>query len=454
VTSSSTPPKRRTRAARTAAGRTLRKKVPRSAHAPWTAPADRRDPLEILEELNRNRDPGLVAIRYHRMSISPFTFFRGAACVMASDLAGSPTSGLRAQLCGDAHLANFGVFATPERDTVFDANDFDETLPGPIEFDIKRLATSVVLAGRSLAHGEAAARKAARSAVRAYRVQMRQYADETYLDTWYAHIDLGSIPRTVNRAARNNLERTLRKARRRTGFYAFPHLVEQVRGESRIRDEPPLIVHDRATTLARARVVFDSYRDSLPPERRTLLDRYTPVDCARKVVGVGSVGTECWVLLLLGDPDVLDPLFLQLKEADASVWEPAAGASRFQNHAERVVVGQHLVQHASDAFLGWANGGARDFYVRQLRDMKLASELATLGARPFAGQAELCGTALARAHARSGDPATISGYLGAGTAFENSIARFGVGYADQSERDWRSLRKGLRRGHLVSVPSP
>ena len=443
--------RRLSRADRAAAGKALRGKLARSAQGAWTPPPDRRDPVELLDALNRTRVASLVGIRYGRMAVSPFTFFRGAACVMAADLGGSPVTGLRAQLCGDAHLANFGVFATPERDPVFDANDFDETLPGPFEWDVKRLATSFVLAGRDLRHPERLSRRAARSAVMAYRSEILRYARLPYLETWYAHIDARWLPKEVNRWAVQTLERTLRKARRRTGYDAFPHLVVRVRGEYRIRDDPPLIVHDRATTLSRARVVFDAYRRSLPTERRTLLDRYVPVDCARKVVGVGSVGTECWVLLLLGDSDVLDPLFLQLKEADASVWEPFAGASRYRNHAERVVTGQHLIQHASDLFLGWSGGGSRDFYLRQLRDMKLSSDLATLSPRAFVGQAELCGGALARAHARTGDPAGIAGYLGTGSAFDEAVARFAVAYADQTQRDWRTLRRAIRRGRVEAV---
>lgn len=443
---------RSTRAARYAAGKGLRRRVPRSAHSRWRPPADRPNAVDLIEHANRKLEARLLPIRYQRMALSPFAFFRGTASLMAHDLASTPITGLRAQLCGDAHVANFGVFATPERDLVFDANDFDETLPGPVEWDVKRLATSLVLAARQFHRTRAEAREAATAAVRAYREQMKTFAGEPYLHVWYAHIDRRWIPEPVNLAGRRSLERTIRKARRKTGPYAFPHLVERVRGEYRIRDEPPLIVHGGPSSTQRASRLYRTYLRSVPEERRQLLKRYALTDAARKVVGIGSVGTDCWVLLLLGDPDVFDPLFLQLKEARASVWEPYAGRSRFQNHAERVVVGQHLVQHSSDIALGWASLGSRDYYVRQLRDTKLSSDLAALGREAFIGQAELCGSALARAHARTGDSARLSGYLGDKPAYDDAVARFAEEYAHQAEQDFRSFRAAIRTGRLTAGP--
>jgi uncharacterized protein (DUF2252 family) len=444
-------PRRPTRAEQYAAGKTIRRRVPRSAHALWEPPAGRVDSVEVLEHTARSLDPRLVPIRFGRMSLSPFAFLRGSAAVMARDLASTPTAGLRVQLCGDAHVANFGVFATPERDLVFDANDFDETLAGPFEWDVKRLATSLVLAARQYGGSPEQAREVAVASVRAYRTQMAQFAREPYLVAWYAHIDRAWIPKVVNRAGRRSLDRTFDEARRRSGPDAFPHLVEKVRGEYRIREEPPLIVHDRRTASGHARALFRAYLRTIAEERRTLLERYELVDTARKVVGVGSVGTDCSVLLLLGDADVLDPIFLQLKEAQSSVWEPHAGPSPFANHAERVVVGQRMVQHASDICLGWTSLGSKDYYVRQLRDMRLSLDLATLGPKGFLGQAELCGASLARAHARTGDPARLSGYLGDKPAFDQAVGAFAGAYARQVEQDLRDFRRAVRSGRVAAV---
>ncbi|MCI4326085.1 MAG: DUF2252 domain-containing protein [Thermoplasmata archaeon] len=443
---------RRTRAARYAAGKALRRKVPRPAQATWQTPSDRPDPIELLEDSNRGRIPELIPIRIGRMSLSPFAYLRGSASVMAHDLASTPTTGLRVQLCGDAHLSNFGIFATPERDRVFDANDFDETLPGPFEWDLKRLAASLVVASRHNRLPKGAGHAAAVAAIRSYRERMHAFASESYFDIWYSHIDRRNIPDPVDRRGRRLLGQAFHKARRRTGLYAYPRMVEKVGGDLRIRDDPPLIVHYPKDSRSQfATETFRRYLRSLPEERRILLRRYELVDTAQKIVGVGSVGTDCSVLLLLGDSDVEDPLFLQLKQAVASVLEPYAGASRYASHAERVVAGQHLVQQASDVALGWSVSGGRDYYVRQLRDMKFSSDVAGMGAKTLAGQAELCGAALARAHARSGDPTTISGYLGEKPSFDEALARFAESYADQTVADHTALLRAIRRGRVPAA---
>ncbi|MGB6500712.1 MAG: DUF2252 domain-containing protein [Thermoplasmata archaeon] len=440
---------RLSRAARATAGKRLRMRVPRSIQGTWTPPNDRPDPIDLLRASDRRRIASLVPIRYGRMSASPFAFLRGAAAVMAHDLAGTPTTGLRVQLAGDAHLSNFGVFATPERDRVFDVNDFDETLPGPFEWDVKRLATSLVLLGRQNGCPAGTSRRAVRAAMRSYRQLVGSFARSRYLDTWYSHIDLDSADRLVRRAGRRVIGDVVRRARARTGLHAFPRMVETVRGGYRIRDDPPLIVHySEAFEETAARTFYARYVASLPEERRMLLDRYHLADVAQKVVGVGSVGTACSVMLLMGDRDVVDPLFLQMKEAFPSVLEPFAGASRYASPAERVVTGQHLIQEASDALLGWGRLGSRDLYVRQLRDMKFSSEAGALGPKGLLGHGELCGAALARAHARTGDPAAIAGYLGVRDLFDRALVRFAEAYADQTERDHAALRRAIRRGRV------
>ena len=443
------PGRAATRAARYAAGKALRRRVPRSSHALWKPAAGRPDPVELLERSDRSRVARLLPIRYGRMALTPFTFLRGAAGVMAHDLATTPTTGLRVQLCGDAHVGNFGAFATPERDRVFDVNDFDETVPGPWEWDVKRLATSLVLASRQNGFSRGIPRKAARAAVRSYRRSMALYAQMRYLDLWYAHIDLESLSTQVPRPGRKDIRRTLVKASHRTGFHAFPRLVEPVHGRYRIRDVPPLIVHyrDHADAAASARFYAD-YLATLPPERRMILDRYHLVDVAQKVVGVGSVGTVCSILLLMGDDDVRDPLFLQLKQAQASVLEPYGGPSVYHNHAERVVVGQHLIQESSDVLLGWSTLDSKDFYVRQLRDMRASIDVVTLGPKGLIGKGEACGAALARAHARTGDPARISGYLGEGDPFDAAVTDFAEAYADQTERDHAEFLRAIKKGRI------
>ncbi|MGD0589048.1 MAG: DUF2252 domain-containing protein [Thermoplasmata archaeon] len=441
----------RTRSARLEAGKALRRRFPRSVHAVWSPPKDRPDPIDLMGASDRGRVPGLLPIRYGRMSLSPFTFLRGAAGVMAHDLSSTPTTGLRVQLCGDAHLSNFGIFGTPERELVFDVNDFDETIPGPWEWDVKRLVTSFVVAGRVNGYSRSDTRKAARTAARAYREMMSMFATMRYSDIWYYHLNLEGGPLPVGRDPRRLLRGALRQARRRTSLQAFPKMVKAVGGRYLIRNNLPLIVHYKDPAAAEvSRSFYDRYLATLPDERRMLLDRYHIVDVAQKVVGVGSVGTACSVLLLMGDRDVEDPLFLQLKQATASALEPYVGASVFPNHAQRVVVGQHLVQEASDIFLGWGRLRSRDFYVRQLRDMKFANDISALGPREFAGQAKLCGTALARGHARAGDPARISGYLGNGDPFDRAVTAFAEAYADQTVRDYQALVRAIKRGRIAA----
>ena len=440
-----------TRAARYAEGRRLRRRVPRSAHALWSPSRDRPDPIELLGTSDRDRLPALLPIRYGRMSLSPFAFLRGAANVMARDLSTNPVTGPQVQLCGDAHVSNFGIFATSERNQVFDLNDFDETLPGPWEWDVKRLATSLVVAGRQNRYGRSETRKAARAAVRSYRELMAEFAGMRYLDTWYFHLDLQRRALPVGRKPRKLIGRGLAKARRRTGLHAFPKMTRAVRGRYHIRNESPLIVHCKdPATFEQSRLFYQRYLATLPDERRLLLDRYHIVDVAQKVVGVGSVGLACSVLLLMGDSDVEDPLFLQLKQATASALEPFLGPSGYPNHAQRVVEGQHRIQEASDIFLGWSRLGGRDFYIRQLRDMKFSYDLSTLGPRQFLGQAKLCGTALARAHARTGDPAQISGYLGNRGVFDEAVTAFAESYADQTQRDYRALLIAIKKGRVAA----
>jgi uncharacterized protein (DUF2252 family) len=441
-----------TRAERYAAGKAIRKRVPRTSHAEWSPSRDRPDPISLLQSADRSRQRALLPVRYGRMSLSPFAFLRGAASVMAHDLAATPVSGIRVQLAGDAHLGNFGVFATPERDQVFDVNDFDETLPGPWEWDLKRLAVSLVLVGRQNRLPGVACRRAAQTSVRTYREAMNRFATMRYVDTWYSHIDRQTSVVQVDRAGRRLIGRAVETARLQTSLHAFPKMATAVRGSARIRDQRPLIVHYRdPADEEESRRFFDRYRTTLPDDRRMLLDRYHIADVAQKVVGVGSVGTVCSVLLLLGDRDVEDPLFLQLKQATASALEPFLGRSAYPNHAQRVVVGQHLIQEASDIFLGWSTLRSRDFYVRQLRDMKFSFDVLRMGSGDLRGHAELCGTALARAHARTGDPAGISGYLGEKALFDVAVAQFAERYADQTEADHRRLLQAIRKGRLPAT---
>ena len=432
-------------------GKALRARIPRSSHATWTPARDRPDPIEQLVATDGFRVPRLVPIRYGRMSLSPLAFLRGAAVVMARDLATTPRTGLRVQLGGDAHLSNFGIFGTPERNEVFDQNDFDETLPGPWEWDIKRLAASLIVASRANGFGRAHGRRASLRAIRSYREAMNSFAFRGYLEIWYSHLDPKRIARQGARQERRVIGRYARKARIHTSLHVFPRLARRVGGEFRIRDEPPLIVHfPNAVEEQLSHSLFERYLATLPEEKRMLLARYRVVDVAQKVVGVGSVGTRCAIVLLEGDGDTDDPLFLQVKEALPSALEPYAGASKFSNHGQRVIVGQHLIQQASDSFLGWGSIGPRDFYARQLRDWKFTRDPGLMGPKAMIGHGELCGAALARAHARTGDPAAISGYLGTKETFELAITQFAEAYADQTERDYAELLEAIQKGRIAA----
>ena len=401
-----------------------------------------------------------MPIRYGRMSMSPFAFFRGSADIMASDLAKTPISGIQAQICGDAHLSNFGVYASPERRQVFDVNDFDETLAGPWEWDVKRLAASVVVAGRQNGYTAQESRQAVVRCVQRYRESMQQFALMNHLDVWYYHIDVDAILAMARGMAgrkelQKRIERASVRASKRTRIETFPKLTEAVNGQYHIKDEPPLIYHydpldtsknNLDTEQWRAMVV--EYLASLPEERRVIIFRYRAVDIAQKVVGVGSVGTRCAIVLGLGGAEGDDPLFMQIKEAGPSVLESYLGASPHANHGERVVVGQRMMQAASDIFLGWSTFNGMDFYARQLRDMKLSAEIETLVPVGFTAYVELCATALARAHARTSDPAQISGYLGNGDTFDRAIASFAETYADQAERDHAALLAAIKEGRV------
>jgi uncharacterized protein (DUF2252 family) len=432
---------------RIATGKNLRDKIPRSAHAKWSPPPDRR-PIDLLKESDRGRLPALLPIRYARMRRSAFSFLRGAACVMAADLASTPVTGLRVQACGDCHVANFGGFGTPERQLVFDINDFDETLPAPWEWDVKRLASSIVLATRETGIAERHCSDTARSSVESYRTHMREYAEMTALEVWYSHLDLNLLVKKAQTpAAKKRWRRTIDKAAQRTSGREFPKIAAVRNGRPRIADHPPLIYHPHEMSVGRIHNMFQRYLQTLPHDRRIVLDRYRLVDIARKVVGVGAVGTRCAAVLLMAAPE--DPLFLQFKEARRSVLEPYAGKSRYENQGERVVTGQRLLQSASDVFLGWARDEqGHDYYFRQLRDMKMKIDTERMSKQDWFEYAELCGWVLARAHARTGDPAQIAGYLGKNDVFDEAIAKFATAYADQTERDHAALLKAIRAGRI------
>ena len=451
---------------RAAAGRALRSGAPRSSHAAWEPAPGRRDPIGLLEEQAAERLPELVPIRYGRMSASPFAFFRGAAYIMASDLAGTPRSGIRVQLCGDAHLSNFGGFASAERELLFDLNDFDETLPGPWEWDLKRLAASVAVAARE--NGFASKRRGAlvRQVVREYREAIRRFAGMKMLDVWYARASLSDLQELLrSQATRSEISRfdeTVAKGRRKDSARAFEKLAVQVNGGARIVADPPLIVPvedlvgdvDAERLESGARGLLHSYLTSLSGDRRRLLERFRYADLARKVVGVGSVGTRAWVVLLLGR-DSSDPLFLQVKEASRSVLEPFTDRSKFRNQGRRVVEGQRLMQAAGDIFLGWLHaahdlddGKPRDFYLRQLWDSKTSADIGRMRAGEMGLYARLCAWTLARAHARSGDSTAVAGYLGASDVFDRAIATFAEGYADQNERDYAALLDAIASGRV------
>jgi uncharacterized protein (DUF2252 family) len=457
-----------TREQRVERGKAARVEVPRASHAEFTAGPDRADPLALLEGQGVTRVPELLPIRYGRMASSPFAFFRGAALPMASDLARTPRSGLTVQVCGDAHLANFGAFASPERNLVFDINDFDETLPGPWEWDVKRLATSLEIAGRANEYPAKARKRIVLAAVAAYRRAMRSFAGLDALGVWYAHADVGDLQALtsgpLHARQRKTLERSVSKARTKDNLGAMARFASVDDGRPRLNAEPPLVVPIRdllsdpaeeKATEDTLRQMLASYRETLEPERRVLLDRYRLVDMARKVVGVGSVGTRSWMLLLLEDGQ--HPLFLQAKEAGPSVLEAFVGASEFRNGGERVVVGQRLMQAVSDIFLGWIqapgfDGQPRDFYIRQLRDWKGSAEIETMLPDGMLAYGEICGWTLARAHARSGDRIAMAAYLGGSSAFEAAVHEFAGSYADQNERDHRSLVEAIDAGRITAEP--
>jgi uncharacterized protein (DUF2252 family) len=472
---------------RTARGREAASLTPPSVHSGWKPAGDRADPVVLLEAQNLTREPDLVPVRHGRMMASPFTFYRGAAKIMAADLADTPVAGLDAQLCGDAHLSNFGLFASPERKLVFDLNDFDETLPGPFEYDVKRMAASFTIAARNNGFSWADARAATLASVRAYREAMISFAQMGTMDIWYAHLDEDELMKGVRSAvagfvkgekgkkgkkgkANKKLakrrekiaEKTRAKAHTRDSLQALSKLAEVADGKYRIVSQPPIVVpgRDLLSTFGLSpddvgpviREQFTSYRATLQDDRRRLLERFEIVDVARKVVGVGSVGTRAFIVLLQGR-DAHDPLFLQIKEATASVFEEHLGKSKYRQHGERVVQGQRMMQAASDIYLGWTKGVdvRRHYYWRQLRDMKGSIEVETLLPPGLSFYARTCGQTLARAHARSGDPVAIAEYLGGGDAFDLSITDFSLAYADQNEEDYQEFVNAVKSGRLQAV---
>lgn len=441
-----------------AKGREERRAVPRRTHRSYVASEDRADPITLLRAQDADRLDDLVPVRWGRMSVSPFTFYRGSAALMAADLATTPRTSLTVQLCGDAHLSNFGLYASPERALMFDVNDFDETLPGPFEWDIKRLAASFVIAARNNAFSADVARSAAVTAARSYRHHMATYAEMGELDVWYSRVVADDLLNAVRMAAKagagmrsNAVERTqqgLEKVRGRTSAQAAGKLAVTVDGNHRFVDQPPLIMHfEELADTELIKSLFKEYTATLSIDRRHLLERFALADIARKVVGVGSVGTRCFIILMTGR-DTNDPLILQTKEAGKSVLEQHLGASRYRHAGHRVVEGQRLMQAASDIFLGWMTGrpGGRHYYWRQLRDMKGSIEIERLRPAGLELYAEMCGWALARGHARSGDRLAISGYLGAGDVFDQAIADFAETYADQTEQDYEALLAAIKRG--------
>jgi uncharacterized protein (DUF2252 family) len=457
-------------AERSAAGKAARSRAPRSSHGEWEPAADRPDPVELLERQAASRVERLVPLRYGRMLASPFAFYRGAAAVMAADLTGSPRSGFEAQLCGDAHLSNFGAYASPERRLVFDLNDFDETLPGPWEWDVKRLVASFSLAGRDRGCDEDQRCAIVTAAAREYRETMRRLARMGNLESWYQQLDTETIAArwaaAVGGKRRKAFERGVAKARAKDSSRAFAKLTEEVDGKLRIVSDPPLIVPiaelageaEGIDVEALILGVLSSYRDSLDVERRALLDGYRLVDAAFKVVGVGSVGTRAWIALMLGR-DQGDPLFLQVKQAQRSVLEPYTAPSEFDQQGARVVHGQRLMQAASDIMLGWVrargvDGEQRDFYVRQLWDWKGSVRVESMDAGGLAAYAEICGMTLAHAHARGGDRIAIAAYLGKSDVFDAAMAEFAEAYADQSERDYEALQGAVSAGRIEAAPPP
>ncbi len=440
------------RAERQAAGKALRERSPRSSHAAWTPPETRADPVETLEQSNVGRLAELVPLRYGRMLRNPFTFLRGSAATMAQDLAETPTTGITVQACGDCHLANFGLFATPERNVIFDINDFDETLAAPWEWDVKRLAASLVVAGRTNGFSDEQCAAAAERCVRSYRTHLAEFSAMSPLEVWYFRVCeetlIEDAPDAESREARSQMAS---KARNRVGERFLPKIAEPVDGRYRFVENPPLVTRvSNDAQLALVDHAIEQYRNSLNEDRRFLFDRYRLDDFARRVVGVGSVGTRCFVALFVCDD--LTPLLLQIKEARRSVLEPFTGKSPCDNQGERVVVGQRKMQAASDIFLGWLRSrDEHDYYVRQLRDMKYSVPIDKLDPERLGRYGELCGWTLARAHAKSGDAATISGYLGGSDKFDAAVGQFAVAYADQTERDHAALQQARKAGRIEVV---
>jgi uncharacterized protein (DUF2252 family) len=455
-----------TPAEREAVGKAARAKTPRSRHAFWEAGTDRPDPVETLERQDATRVPELVPIRHGRMLASAFSFYRGGAAIMAADLAATPSSGLRVQLCGDAHLSNFGGFAAPDRQLIFDINDFDETHPGPFEWDLKRLVASFSIGARELGFKASEGRSAVAAAAEEYREEMRRLASMRTIDVWYERLNVRALEQyrsQVSHSQAKNFDKNVAKAERKNSLRAFDRLTKSENGEIRIVSDPPLIVPieeflgvDPALVEQRLMEVFAAYRRTLDRNVRHLVESYRYMHAAHKVVGVGSVGTRAWILLLLGR-DSQDPLFLQAKEAQSSVLEPYTGASQFKQQGRRVVEGQRLMQAASDIFLGWVtaegpDGKDRDFYVRQLWDGKGSAVVERMTPETMALYAKLCGWTLARAHARSGDRIAIAAYLGKGDVFDRAIGDFADAYADQNERDYKEFANAVEGGRLQAEP--
>ena len=437
-------------------GTALRKKCPRSAQAEWKPRSKSQDIVKLLEESDVDRIPGLIAVKYQRMGVSPFTFFRGAAIIQARDLANCPASGITVQACGDCHLANFGGFASPERVLVFDINDFDETFPGAWEWDIKRLGASLVLAGRDRSFSKTLANQAVRAAAASYREQMSEFAEMKVLDTWYARVTIDDLKKHFRKdpdmSARLSKKQT--QALSRNSEAVVPKLTTVVDGRRQIQDNPPVLYHfqEYAQNFQKGHAKFlDDYKNSLQIDRQRLFDRYRFQDSAIKVVGVGSVGTRCYLGLFLADED--DPLFLQVKEARRSVLEPPRGKSRYAHQGFRVAEGIRIMQGATDIFLGWARTENHHYYLRQFRDMKVSAEVETFRPSTLVGYATMCGWALARAHAKAGDAAMIAGYLGSSERFDDALAQYSEAYADQAEVDYETFRKAIRSGRLSTEPA-
>jgi uncharacterized protein (DUF2252 family) len=436
---------------RRAAGATARKRVPPSALAGWTAAADRPDPVDLLLEQAASRIPDLVPVRHGRMSASPFAFFRGGALIMAADLARLPLSGITVQVCGDAHLVNFGLFASPERELLFDINDFDETLTGAWEWDVMRLSASLVVAARSRSFTSHQARHAVLEAVRTYRERMAEYAGMRAIDVYYARVDGSAIVEFASKRARPYLQSTIHAAAHHDALHELPKITTLTGGTLRIADHPPLITHPRELDLEGLAAALASYRASLQEDRRVLLDRYRIVDAALKVVGVGSVGLGAFVTLLEGGSDS-DPLFLQAKEAEASVFERFTGPSPYATHGERVVAGQRRLQAASDVLLGWGLGPlGRHLYFRQLQDQKGSAVVEVMTHDDLVAWGRLCGWALARGHARSGDPTMLTTYLGDDDDVGHAMAVFAERYADQAERDHAAFLAAIEHGRVQAA---